>query len=236
MIRYSTEEGFIKPHGIKFRSGQDSNIVLPEVAIGVFSRHLFEDTVKEFNCQEVGYISCANLEKNIYILKYNGTEITFFMAGVGSPLLAGDIEELSHQGVKKFIIFGNCGVLDNNIPDCSIIIPTKSFRDEGTSYHYVEPSDTIDMNPKYQEEFIHILKENSYDYIRLFLRPKYKRKDKIKGKIKQYRIDTSRNYSVNLYAGIWTKEFIRKTLFKSTKNAWQYEVTLSRVANKENAK
>lgn len=164
MIRYSTEEGFIKPHGIKFRSGQDSNIVLPEVAIGVFSRHLFEDTVKEFNCQEVGYISCANLEKNIYILKYNGTEITFFMAGVGSPLLAGDIEELSHQGVKKFIIFGNCGVLDNNIPDCSIIIPTKGFRDEGTSYHYVEPSDTIDMNPKYQEEFIHILKENSYDY------------------------------------------------------------------------
>ena len=51
MIRDSTEEGFIKPHGIKFRSGQDSNIVLPEVAIGVFSRHLFEDTVKEFNCQ-----------------------------------------------------------------------------------------------------------------------------------------------------------------------------------------
>ena len=86
------------------------------------------------------------------------------MAGVGSPLLAGDIEELSSQGVKKFIIFGNCGVLDNNIPDCSIIIPTKSFRDEGTSYHYVEPSDTIDMNPKYQEEFIHILNEKGYDY------------------------------------------------------------------------
>lgn len=69
MIRYSTEEGIIKPHGIKFRSGQDSNIVLPEVAIGVFSRHLFEDTVKEFNCQEVGYISCANLEKKYLYFK-----------------------------------------------------------------------------------------------------------------------------------------------------------------------
>lgn len=164
MIRYSTEEGLIKPHGIKFRQNQDSNIILPEVAIGVFSRHLFNDTIKEFNCHEVGYLSCANFERNVYILKYNNTEITFFMAGVGSPLLAGDIEELSSQGVKKFIIFGNCGVLDNNIPDCSIIIPTKSFRDEGTSYHYVEPSDTIDMNPKYQEEFIHILNEKGYDY------------------------------------------------------------------------
>ena len=97
MIRYSTEEGLIKPHGIKFRQNQDPNIILPEVAIGVFSRHLFEDTVKKFNCQEVGYLSCANFERNVYILKYNNTEITFFMAGVGSPLLAGDIEELSSQ-------------------------------------------------------------------------------------------------------------------------------------------
>ena len=54
MIRYSKEEGFIKPHGIKFRQNQDPNIILPEVAIGVFSRHLFNDIIKEFNCQEVG--------------------------------------------------------------------------------------------------------------------------------------------------------------------------------------
>lgn len=98
-------------------------------------------------------------------------------------------------------------------------------------YYLIKPVDN-----KKIEYLLDEMEENSYDYIRLFLRPKYRRKDKIKGKIKQYRIDTSRNYSVNLYAGIWTKEFIRKTLFKSTKNAWQYEVTLSRVANKENAK
>lgn len=164
MIRYSKENDFNKCYRIKFRQNQDPNIILPEVAIGVFSRHLFEDIVKEFNCQEVGYMPCTNLEKNVYILKYNGTEITFFMAGVGAPLLAGDIEELSGQGVKKFIIFGNCSVLDNNIPVSSIIIPTKGFRDEGTSYHYVEPSDTIDMNPKYQEEFINILNKKGYDY------------------------------------------------------------------------
>lgn len=68
MIRYSKEEGLIKPHGIKFRQNQDPNIILPEVAIGVFSRHLFNDTIKEFNCHEVGYLSCANFERNVYIL------------------------------------------------------------------------------------------------------------------------------------------------------------------------
>lgn len=164
MIRYSDEEGIIRPQGIKFREGQDSQIILPEVAIGVFSRHLFKDTVKEYNATPVGYLSCANMERDVYILKYKDKEVTFFMSGVGAPLLSGDLEELSQQGVNKFIIFGNCGVLDNTIPDCSIIIPTKGFRDEGTSYHYVETNDTIDMNPKYQEEFIQILNEYNFAY------------------------------------------------------------------------
>ena len=76
MILFSKEEGFIKPRGIHFKEEQDVNIKLPEVAIGVFSRHLFEDIVQKFSCKEVGYISCANLERNIYILKYKEKEFT----------------------------------------------------------------------------------------------------------------------------------------------------------------
>lgn len=86
MIRYSNEEGFIKPKGIKFRENQDSTLKLPKVAIGVFSRHLFKDVIEKFNCKEVGYISCANLERNVYILNYKDTKLTFFMAGVSGLL------------------------------------------------------------------------------------------------------------------------------------------------------
>ena len=164
MIRYSNEEGFIRPKGIKFRENQDKNIRLPKVAVGVFSRHLFKDVIEKFNCKEVGYISCGNLEKNIYILNYKNTELTFFMAGVSGPWISADMEELHAQGVEKFIIFGNCGVLDSSIEDCSIVIPTMAFRDEGTSYHYVEESDTIDLNPKYINEFIEILNKYNFDY------------------------------------------------------------------------
>lgn len=164
MIRYSNEEGFIKSKGIKFKEGQDSNIKLPKVAVGVFSRHLFYDVVEKFSCKEVGYISCANVEREVFILRYKDVEITFFMAGVSGPWISADIEELRAQGVEKFIIFGNCGVLDSSIEDCSIIIPTKGFRDEGTSYHYLPESDTVDINPKYIDEFIEILNEYNFDY------------------------------------------------------------------------
>ena len=164
MIKYSNEEGFIKAKGIKFKDGQDKKIKLPKVAVGVFSYHLFDDVIQKFNCREVGYISTANFEKNIYILNYKNTEITFFMAGVSGPWISSDIEELRAQGVEKFIIFGNCGVLDSSIEDCSIIIPTKAFRDEGTSYHYQEESDTIELNKKYKQDFIKILEKRDFDY------------------------------------------------------------------------
>ena len=104
------------------------------------------------------------MERNVYILKYKDVELTLFHAGVSGPWISADIEQLSKQGVEKFIIFGNCGVLDSKIEDCSIIIPTKGFRDEGTSYHYLPESDAVDMNPKYVDEFIEILKEYDFDY------------------------------------------------------------------------
>ena len=165
MIRFDDSEPFIKPHGIKFKEGQNPNIVLPKVAVGVFSNHLFKDIVEKFSTNEVGYISGANMERNVYIINYKGTLITLFMAGVSGAWLCADIEELHAQGVEKFIIFGNCGVLDSCIEDCSIIIPTLAYREEGASYHYIEESDTIEMNPKYRDDFIEILKKYNFDYV-----------------------------------------------------------------------
>lgn len=76
-----------------------------------------------------------------------------FLAGISGPWISSDIEELNVNGVNTFIIFGNCGVLDSKIEDCSIIIPTKAYRDEGTSYHYLPDSESVELNEKYKEMF-----------------------------------------------------------------------------------
>ena len=164
MIRIGNGEPFIKPTGIRFKEEQDSNIKLPNIAIGVFSKHLFYHIAEEFNAKEVGYIKNVNFEKKVYSLSYKGISYTLFMAGVGGPCIAADIEELHAQGVEKFIIYGNCGVLDSNIKDCSIVIPNIAYRDEGTSYHYEPESDTIEVNPKYKEEFIEVLNKYNIEY------------------------------------------------------------------------
>ena len=171
MIIYSKEEGFITSNGIKFREGQDDKIILPEVAVGVYSHHLFEHIIKdypEFEPKAVGYMETANFDRDVYILNYKGVKITFFIAGVGGPLIAGDIEELSKSGVKKFILFGNCGVLNKKIEDCSIIIPTRGYRDEGTSQHYIPDSEYIEMNPQYIFEFEEVLDSYNMDHTKGF--------------------------------------------------------------------
>lgn len=154
----------VKPIGLVFKDDQDTDIILPKVAIGVFSKVLFNDIIERFNCREVGMIRNVNFEKNVYILSYKNQLFTFFMAGVGGPSISRDIEDLHVQGVDKIIIFGNCGVLDSSIEDCTIIIPNLAYREEGTSYHYIEESDTIEINPKYQKEFIEILNNYNYNY------------------------------------------------------------------------
>ena len=165
MIRFSNNEGVIKNSGIHIENSNYAT--LPEVCVGVFSRELFQFVEKNFKLTYIGYISCANMEKKVYAVDYKGKEVTFFMASVGGPAIAGDMEELIASGIKKFIIFGNCGVLDKTIEDCSIIIPTKAFRDEGTSQHYVPDSETIDLNTnqKFKAEFEKILQLNAYDWV-----------------------------------------------------------------------
>ena len=76
-----------------------------------------------------------------------------------------EYEDLMAMGSRRLILLGNCGVLDKNIEDCGIIIPTAALRDEGTSYHYAEPADIIKVNKKYREEFKKVLDESGYPYV-----------------------------------------------------------------------
>ena len=87
------------------------------------------------------------------------------MSKVGAPACIVGYEEITVMGLEKLIMFGTCGVLDRNIDDLAIIIPTSAIRDEGTSYHYMKSSPEIPVNKKYKKEFIEILDKNNISYV-----------------------------------------------------------------------
>ena len=138
---------------------------MPEVAIACFSHLLFKKIVNGGKCIKIAELHNTNCNKDIYEIEYNGKKFALFMIGAGAPMAVADIEDIHAMGSNKIIVFGNCGVLDSNIKDCSIIIPNKALRDEGTSYHYTMSSESITLNKKYISEFKKILNDLGYSYV-----------------------------------------------------------------------
>ena len=137
----------------------------PEVTISCFSNKLFTNVLAAFDTKLIGNIRSAVGLNPIYEVEYKGKKFAMYQSYVGEPLCVSQYEDLLAMGSKRLILLGNCGVLDKDIEDCGIIIPTKAIRDEGTSYHYAEASDTIEVNTQYKDKFIEVLKECGYPYV-----------------------------------------------------------------------
>ena len=138
---------------------------MPDIAIACFSRTLFDKVVTGFDGKEIARLRNTNGDNIIYEINYKDKKFALFMMSVGAPAAVNDLEDIHAMGCNKFIIFGNCGVLDKEIDDCAIIIPNEAIRDEGVSYHYIEESDTIKVNKKYVLEFKEILDNFGYSYV-----------------------------------------------------------------------
>lgn len=137
----------------------------PEVTISCFSKKLFNSVLDTFEAKKLTDIHSAVSLNPVYEVKYKGQRFALFQSFVGEPLCVAQYEDLIAMGSKRLILLGNCGVLDKSIEDCGIIIPTAAIRDEGTSYHYAEPSDVINVNKKYRDSFKEVLKECGYPYV-----------------------------------------------------------------------
>lgn len=137
---------------------------MPKIAVTCFEGERFERLVKVLEGEEIAVTRNANQKFPIYKVKYKDKDIALYMTDMGAAGAGGQLEEMFAIGVEKVIVFGSCGVLDKNIEDCSVIIPNSAVRDEGLSYHYMPPSDEIEVNLKYISEFTTLLDEIKCGY------------------------------------------------------------------------
>ena len=76
----------------------------------------------------------------VFEMDHQGRKVAFLHIGVGAPLAVGHLEVMIALGCRKIVACGGAGVLDRTIPPAHLVVPTSAVRDEGTSYHYLEPS------------------------------------------------------------------------------------------------
>lgn len=115
----------------------------PTLCVSFFSWSIINEVVRCFNPQIIGYVENATAKFPIYKIKYKNKSIAIYHSPVGAPACVASFEEVIEMGIKKILLVGCCGCLDENLEDYSIIIPTSALRDEGTSYHYAPASDEI---------------------------------------------------------------------------------------------
>lgn len=138
----------------------------PETVVSIFSHHLFHRVVELLGGRQIAFTKDVDGIWPIYEVTYQGRSLALYKGRLGAPACVGCFEDIIPMGAKRIILLGNCGVLDSNIKDCGIIIPTKAIRDEGTSYHYAPAADYIDVNKKYVDAFVAVLEELGSPYVR----------------------------------------------------------------------
>lgn len=67
--------------------------------------------------------------------------------GAGAPLAGGLLEELIALGCRRAVACGGAGALVDRVLD-HVVVVTSCVRDEGLSYHYLEPARTVEADPR----------------------------------------------------------------------------------------
>lgn len=132
---------------------------LPEKCVITFFRKELEQFVKDNDLSVIGYLHSEVLDIPIYDYCQGEEHLCLTMPFCTAPGAAGTIEELRAMGCHKFVICGGAGALVKGSKIGELIIPTSAVRDEGASYHYIEPSRDIACHPFALETAISTLTE-----------------------------------------------------------------------------
>lgn len=105
-------------------------------------------------------------ENPVSVYRFADEDVLITLGVVGCPSCAGNLDLFNAMGITKVMFCGGGGVLDKNIQVGQILVVDGAIRDEGFSYHYIEPSQYIYSDPQVNEKIIRYLKSRSVSYIR----------------------------------------------------------------------
>lgn len=117
----------------------------PKTVVVTFSKKISDALLSLNDNEKISGIASCYDETPIYKTDYKSKKLAVYKSMIGGPAAAAMLEEVIAKGGRKFLFFGSCGTLDKGISAGRLIVPTAAYRDEGTSYHYIEESDYIEI-------------------------------------------------------------------------------------------
>lgn len=143
-----------------------SEIDVPEYCVITFFGPMIKEMLEAGKLTQISTFYSASINLPVYETEYNGKKVGLVQGFLGAAGSGALLEELIAKGFKKFVVCGGAGVLQKGIQVGHLVLPESAVRDEGLSYHYVEPSREIACNPHALKTIEELLDREKIPYIK----------------------------------------------------------------------
>lgn len=92
--------------------------------------------------------SWACFHTTMYSLEVDGFTCGIVPRTIGGPYAVLIAEQMAVSGAQVVLGLTSAGSLNSRMPVPSLVVATRAVRDEGTSYHYLPASETVDAPAK----------------------------------------------------------------------------------------
>lgn len=96
----------------------------------------------------VHHIPFEHGDHEICVIEHDGVDVAIVSPGVGAPAAVSSLEVVIALGATEIIGCGGAGIVRPGFDVGHVIVPTSAIRDEGTSYHYAPPQETVRPHPR----------------------------------------------------------------------------------------
>jgi hypothetical protein len=121
---------------------------MPAHGVITFFQDVITHFVEQGLAREIFALRTEMGRHPIYVHEMHGQPVALFHPGIGAPLAAGLLEEMIALGCRNFVACGGAGVLNRELAQGHLVVPTAAVRDEGTSYHYLPPGREVTPSPR----------------------------------------------------------------------------------------
>jgi len=136
---FDPDEGIISPQMLIERVDG-----LPDTCVITFSKTVLDHALAHYPHQAACAYPALNGERTIWRIADRGQDMLLYMSPITSAGAGLALEQAAAvTGATRFVLFGSCGALDQQLTEGRLIVPTAAYRDEGLSYHYAPPDDYI---------------------------------------------------------------------------------------------
>ena len=119
---------------------------VPKICVITFFGEVIQQLLEQGLLKQIAVFDAETIQLPIYEMLYNNDRVGITVGFVGAAGSAAQLEELIAMGFEKFIVCGGAGVLREDIQVGHLVLPFAAVRDEGVSYHYIEPSREVACN------------------------------------------------------------------------------------------